>query len=140
MFAPVRHVEPVVVSQLFTGGDRALCKNPDMALNDVHFAVGVARMVDQARRIPGHIAVNVVACIEAEKVHMPRAAFAGTPHLLFCNGVAVFDRYQFADVFDHLGTLGKGLFRVHTAAVFRRIADAQGFTIIRFGGFQDAGQ
>src|SRR6478736_1038974 len=53
-------IKAVVVGQLLAGHDVSQGYDPDPAANVLHFAIRGARMVDVARGIPRHVAVDII--------------------------------------------------------------------------------
>ena len=106
MILPGIHIEAIIISELFAGPNNSLRENPDTALDNLHLAVGVTRVIDEPRPVPRHVTVDVVLAVEREQIDMPRTALARAVHLFLGKSVAVFDRNQLADVLDNLHPFG----------------------------------
>jgi hypothetical protein len=110
--------QAVVVVELFAGLDVAQALDEDPALFLVGLAVGVAAVVDPARRVAADGGVDHPAVVDVEVEGMVRVfRVPGMAPLGFLPGD------DFADVFDQLLALGDVLQGKHPFAVDARLAD-----------------
>ena len=107
----------VVVGELLAGLDLSQGNDPNAAAYDLRFAVGLAGMVDIARRVPEHAAIDIDLGIELENVDAtiptPFGALLArqfaTPTLGLGNALA--------GVFDDTRTFGNDFRGEHTPAM-----------------------
>src|SRR5690606_6453979 len=74
----------VIVGQLLTRLNSPAGLDPDVPGLPFGDAIGLTAMIDQPRRIPGDVAINIVPLIELEDVHGPVAALPGSLDLGMC--------------------------------------------------------
>lgn len=100
------YIKAVVKAKLFAGMDVPQGMDENPAARGEGLAVGNAGMVDQARRVPRHVAIQIVVLRQVEDVNGGIARAQRLRVLLLRPAIADILVDKFADVFDDLRLLG----------------------------------
>jgi hypothetical protein len=71
--------ETIIVGQLFAGLDATPGINPNTLAYDPRLTVRHTAMIEEAGRIPGHTAVNIVVLIERKEIGITSLEFGPLP-------------------------------------------------------------
>ena len=135
MQKPLVQRKTVIERQLLALGDVAPRNNPDPSADRLRFAVGRARVIDQARGIPAGSPVEIIASIQRENVHarVVTPLRPAQPRLFASHRFGLRD--ALTGVFDYPRSRRNQSRGIHAPAVYRRSGDAYPWVVRAYRPF-----